>query len=555
MELEFDDIVVGAGSSGSIVAARLHEDPSRKVLLIEAGKNYLGIDGYYPEELSDPSRPITNGYNWDFKAIVRLQSAHAAFKHAHNVFWSSDHKDKINLAKTALKSVLYGDDTITKFDYPVGKLVGGSSAINGALAMRPTPTDFDEWAGFGLKSWAWSSLMPWFKKIETDMDMRGPYFGNSGPIPISRPKMNELHSVQKSFLDICVANGFPIGEFNNPNSTGVGLVPRNIRQGKRISSARAYTEYLNGKNSLTIFSDTLVEKILFSGEKASGLTVIRNGMPQTLKAKRVILCAGAINTPLILQRSGVGNATQLQAHDIEVTNHLPGVGQNLIDQSAVGLWAIPNDGLCKLGEDIHQVMLRYTAPGSEYKNDMSLFMLNSVYTKQFPELYTALGSEIALSISAVLGKPDSRGFIELTGKDSNSRPLICFNYASEASDRARLMDGVRLAWKFLQHENLKRTYKKIFAWNQRIIESDKLLEESILTFVRGSWHAAGTAKMGVETDTQAVVNQYGKVYGRKNLYVCDASIMPSIPSVPPNLTCMVMAEYLSQNIRAAAYEN
>jgi choline dehydrogenase len=200
-------------------------------------------------------------------------------------------------------------------------------------------------------------------------------------------------------------------------------------------------------------------------------------------------------------------------------------------------------------------MLRYTAPESTYKNDLSLFMLNSVNTKQFPELYTALGSEIGMSISAVLGKPVSRGFIELTGKESNASPLICFNYASEAFDRQRLMAGVRLAWKFLQDANLKNTYKKIFAWNQRIIESDKLLEESVLTFVRGSWHAVGTAKMGLDTDSQAVVDQYGKVHGCKNLYVCDASIMPTIPSVPTNLTCMVMAEYLSQSIRGARYEN
>ncbi len=117
------------------------------------------------------------------------------------------------------------------------------------------------------------------------------------------------------------------------------------------------------------------------------------------------------------------------------------------------------------------------------------------------------------------------------------------------------MDAVRLAWKFLQDENMKKTYKKVFAWNQRIIESDKLLEESILTFVRGSWHAAGTAKMGLATDTAAVVDQYGKVYGCKNLFVVDASIMPSIPSVPTNLTCIMLAEYLVQNIRGSAYEH
>jgi choline dehydrogenase len=302
-------------------------------------------------------------------------------------------------------------------------------------------------------------------------------------------------------------------------------------------------------------ANTQVEKIIFDNEKACGVVAIHNGTSYTFKAKRIILCAGAINTPLVLLRSGLGDKDQLKYHDINTLQHLPGVGKNLIDHSAVGLWAIPQDGICKLGEDIHQIMLRYTAPESSLKNDLALFMLNSVDTKQFPELYTALGSEIGLSISAVLGKPASRGFIELTSKELHAPPLLCFNYASDPFDRKRLMDGVRLAWKFLQDENMKKTYKKVFAWNQRIIESDKLLEESILTFVRGSWHAAGTAKMGLATDAAAVVDQYGKVYGCKNLFVIDASIMPSIPSVPTNLTCIMLAEYLAQNIRGSAYEH
>lgn len=210
---------------------------------------------------------------------------------------------------------------------------------------------------------------------------------------------------------------------------------------------------------------------------------------------------------------------------------------------------IPAARVCALGEDIHQVMLRYTAPESNDCNDLQLFMLNSVDTGKIPDLESALGHPIAMSITVVLAKPKSRGRVQLNGADVDAQPGIYLNCATSGHDLRRLREGVRMAWRILQSPAIRRHVSNIFVWNDKIVNSDQLLSETISTFVRGSWHPVGTAKMGPVSDPMAVVDQYGNVYGCERLVVADASIMPDITRSPTNLTCIMIGEKISEYLK------
>lgn len=543
-ELEYDIIVVGAGSAGSVIASRLSEDSARSVLLIEAGVDYQTLEAM-PAQLLAPHSPVMDGHNWKIDAYIKEGDFLDALKDAGAVFSGASNGDRLSLAKTAFNAMLGGTSLLTRFNYPLGRVVGGSSAVNGALAIRGIPEDYEEWAQAGNPMWHWPNVLARFRALESDRDMKGPYFGSNGPLPIERTKQSELHQVQRDFFDICRSLEFAISEHNNPHASGVGVVPRNVKNGKRISSATAYLTSARRRANFTILPNAMVNRVLMKHARAVGVEALVSGQVTQLMAKRIVLCAGAINTPTILMRSGIGPDRHLSQLGIATEVDLPGVGQNLIDHASVGIWLIPKPGICQIGEDVHQVMLRYGSSAGAQRNDMQLYLLNSVDTNLFPELHTALGTPLAMCISTMLAKPYGRGRVALASADWQIAPHVYLNYSGNPTDMQRLMEGVRLAWRIAQSQPLKESIAAVFAWNQRIIESDDLLKKTISTFARGSWHPVGTARMGPTNDPMAVVDQYGAVHGCEQLTVADASIMPTIPSAPTNLSCLMIGEMIA----------
>ena len=525
LEKDYDDIVIGAGSTGAIIAARLSENPDRRVLLVEAGPDFGGHDNL-PEPLKKPHQPVLAGYNWNIRAYLQEQDLLLSQRQPG------------------------GNALISRFDYPVGKVVGGSSAINGAIALRGNRADYAQWEALGLPLWSWETILKGFKRVEHDHRHHGKFYSQQGPLPIESIGEGDLYPLQRDFLATCEAMGYSLTDSNDPQAHGLSLVAKNSAQGQRVSTATAYLDPVRGRRNLTIMANTQVDRLLIQQGRARGIVAMNQGRQQQLLARRVILSAGAIHSPGILMRSGIGDKQQLQQHGICPLVDLPGVGQNFIDHAVVPLWAVPKADYVQMGEDIHQVLLRYRSRVQpSLPNDMSLFMLSSVDTSLFPELQTALATPLALAVSAMLGKPQSRGAVTLASACSSDAPNLVLNCAQHPSDKQKLMEGVRLSWYILQQPQLRNKYEKIFACNQRIIDDDQLLAETISTFVRGSWHGVGTAKMGQDSDNMAVVDQYGRVFGVEQLVVADASIMPTIPSVPTNLSCMMVAEVLAEVLR------
>lgn len=549
LEKEYDDIVVGAGSTGAVIASRLSEDSDRRVLLIEAGSDFGKLENL-PPELINTYHPVTKGYNWSIRAYLREREFLNSLQSASTAFSAADKQSRIAMAKTAIRSAYQGNPLLSRFDYPVGKVVGGSSAVNGAVAIRGSMADYAEWESLGLSLWSWENVLNGFKRVENDQHQTGQIYSQQGPVPIDHVQEDNLYPLQRDFLAICEGIGYPYADVNDPYASGLSLIARNIMNGQRVSASTAYLDKARARVNLDILANTTVDRVLIQNSKAAGIVVLKQGVEHTFSARRVILSSGAIHSPTILMRSGIGGEKELQTHGIRPVVNLPGVGSNLIDHAAVGIWAVPKSGHGKLGDEIHQVILRYTSKLTpSISNDMSLYMLSSVDTEQFPELKMALGSTLALAISAVLAKPQSRGNVSLTSANSNDTPKVLLNCGKENSDKQKLMEGVRLSWYILQQPLLNTKYEKILAWNQRIIDNDKLLSEAVSTFVRGSWHAVGTCKMGRDNDSSAVVDQYGRVYGIDQLVVADASIMPTIPSVPTNLTCMMIGEVLVNELK------
>ncbi len=519
MSVTYDFIIVGAGSAGAAMAARLSEDPQRSVLLLEAGPDYPDLNNL-PEDIKLGTRASLGPHDWH---------------------WSGDAVPGRAVA------------------YPRGKVTGGSSAVNGIVAIRGVPEDYDEWAALGNPEWDWEQCLPYFRRLEDDRDFGGDYHGSGGPIPIVRWRSDELAPIQQAFFDACRGAGYPASEDHNvPGATGVGSWAMNRTGTLRISTAIGYLAPARHRLNLTIRGGCHVRRILFDDSEpiereprmtATGVEVELDGVTQTVYGREIILAAGALHSPAILLRSGVGPRAQLEALGIPVVHDLAGVGENLKEHPSVVLVALPKEGVISSGQPLQQMGLRFTAAGSDEQNDMQMYMW-SQDAEHTPQMrFVAPDSQFLFMLCATLQRPKSAGSVRLKSADPDEQPLIDINLLADEEDVRRMLDGVRVAWGLLNSGPIAAKTESILSPSAEVVADDDALREFLHARVSHLVHPVGTCRMGPADDPMAVVDSEGRVYGLENLRVADAAIMPNIVRGNTNLTAIMIGERVADFIR------